>query len=511
MKFFKNTAERFFTAGACKLIIACAWIFLFKESIAQVTFNKMYNIDTGVEIAQSAVELADGYLFYGEGSEYPELPLDRMMVLFKTDLEGNVLWQKKYGKEYESWYSRRSCLVLLPDSNIAMWGNIFDYNISKHIATFIKFNKYGDTISIKRFEEVNDNKFLAGVRHPSGEFYFAGITRNYGDLNGDVWLVKTDNEGNILWERKYGGNKIDESNNIALTANGNLMIGANTEKFGNKSFAPWVIELDTSGNIIWDGHFGTQQGNDCGAFVLPLNDGSYIVETCLDTLGLPPYFLTNSIIKINANNEVVWRKILGATVRDETIRMRKQTSDGNVVFAGEIKNDDKKVGWFFKLDTDGNMIWERIINTPYNKIAAIYDFQETSDGGFICTGNGVGLYNHSDFWLLKLDEYGCDTTNCITSVETLAHAKHEVYLFPNPATDKVFVSIKSSNKQHAYKESQLKLYDVSGKEIYTQTSTLNSAAYSEYYINTTNFQQGIYFYTVTTGNEITGKGKLIVQ
>jgi hypothetical protein len=224
------------------------------------------------------------------------------------------------------------------------------------------------------------------------------------------------------------------------------------------------------------------------------------------------------IQKIDKDGNIIWRKIFNND-KIRYIYSSLELSNGDIVLAGStINNSGREVGWLYKTDANGNELWQRQYQSQVNdtsvtnRPALINNIKETSDGGLIAVGTAFGTSNASDFWVLKLDRYGCVEPGCQVGVNDPQTPKGGlVWVYPNPASTQTLVSIKSNKQAHAYKEVVFKLYDVSGKEIYTQTSTLNTSAYSEYYLNTAAFQSGIYFYTVTTGSEVIGKGKLVRQ
>jgi hypothetical protein len=344
-----------------------------------------------------------------------------------------------------------------------------------------------------------------------------GSTLSYGTTDGDYYLVKTDTLGNKLWHKTYGGAGEERGYSIDITSDNGLILGGGSDKFPSKPYAPWIIKTDSSGNIEWDKQHGTRFGTDCGATSInALSDGGYLVVGCIDTFGLPlPTGYVDQIVKTNASGNIIWRKVLDQTAQI-IIRRAQELNDGSLLFAGEIPNtqEGRITGWLLKLDADGNLQWERMPSythsgRPFQSSCRFWDFTETSDGGILCVGSAFGNSNSSLFWFVKLDSMGCEVSGCHVGINEQKQVAGEVFIYPNPATNQIFVSIKSANQKHAFKQAVLKIYNVAGKEIYTQTTTLNTSAYSEYYINISQFENGIYFYTVTTENEIIGKGRII--
>jgi len=505
-------------------VVSCASLYgLFSH--AQTTFNKVYDINNSTEFASNVIEVDDGYIFYEEGSYFPGLNGWRGMGVRKIDLSGNLQWTKTYGKTQQRWSSRQGAFLKLNNNiSLVLGGFIYDSTSNDYDGLLIKFDLNGDTLWVKKYGGQQSDLFYAIKESNDAGLYLLGMTRSFGDINGDCYLVKTDSSGNEQWYNTFGNNGLDEGYSIDFTLDNNLVIGGGTEKFTPKPYAPWVIIADTSGNVEWDKNYGTQSGADCGATVISSKSGGSILFSCIDTfITNGPDEKTSQIVKIDSSGEVVWRKVFDNS-KERIIYNSLELNNGDIMFTGLIRNDDdsRDVGWLFKLDSDGNEIWERkpeyIHPGPPNitqRLCYLYDVKETSDGGLVCVGSAHRVdsndVSNQDAWVLKLDSMGCEIPSCHVGIDDRKIIIGEVVIMPNPTKSQALISIKSGKQEHAFKEAVFRLYDVAGKEIYTQTTTLNTSAYREDYLNTTTFQSGIYFYIVTTGNEVIGKGKVVKE
>ena len=102
----------------------------------------------------------------------------------------------------------------------------------------------------------NDDFGKSLLELPNGEIYAVGSTQSYGAGQKDVYVIKTDTKGNIIWTKTFGGTANDEANEIILTTDGMLLIAGTTASFGAGGNDVYLIKLDTAGTLLWQQQFG---------------------------------------------------------------------------------------------------------------------------------------------------------------------------------------------------------------------------------------------------------------
>ena len=175
-------------------------------------------------------------------------------------------------------------------------------------------------------------------------YIVVGFTRPIGGSQDqeDYYVVKTDEYGDSLWTRRYGGNEKDRATAVLETSEGYYIIVGYSQSFVQNEIRVYMIKIDTNGDSLWARTYGTVNRDD-GYAMAHTSDENYVMAGTIDhDLGL---------IKINAAGDTIWTKSYG-TQNFDFARSVKQTSDGGYIAAGVASISGSKI-YLIKTDENG--------------------------------------------------------------------------------------------------------------------------------------------------------------
>jgi hypothetical protein len=431
---------------------------------SQETFEKNFG-ESQFDFGHSVKQTFDGgYIITGTAGY--------SIMLTKTNINGDVLWTKEYGTEfgqegYEVHQTSDSDYVFLSHTIFIDWGD------DPEEIFLIKTNSIGDTLWTKSYG--GDSGDAAESFQPTTDngYIIAGTTNSFGNGGSDVYLIKTDFNGNTLWTKTFGTANNEIGKFVRQTNdNGYIILAANQS--GN-----YLIKTDSLGDTIWTKYYDISayqviQSSDTGFVIV----GSRNSDLCL--------------IKTNFNGDILWTKIyyrpeidLGKSIY--------QTSDEGYVIVGssDIPNIGSEYSnvYLVKTNSIGDTMWTRNFGSQYMDFGE--SVQQTQDNGFIFVGRTVNFgASGFDVYLVKTNTQGQ-----ISGIEDKMSELNTILIFPNPTKNKINIEI-------GIEFEKIEIYNISGVKI---LSTSNKSIDFSEHIN------GIYFLRIIDRKGNTIITKLIVK
>ncbi len=193
--------------------------------------------------AHGVVQTADsGYAVAGFGPIFHE---GADFGILRTDSHGDSLWCKGYGGV---GYQCCESLVMTNDGGFALAGDYADSVGCPHDFLLMRLDENGDSLWSRRYGGEGAEWCSSVIQTNDGGFLLVGFTTTFGAGEEDLWLVRTDENGDSLWSMTLGGNSSDLGNKAIQTADGGFAVVGQTWSFGRNWDDGWLIKLEAEPN-----------------------------------------------------------------------------------------------------------------------------------------------------------------------------------------------------------------------------------------------------------------------
>ncbi|MFN4123823.1 MAG: T9SS type A sorting domain-containing protein [Flavobacteriales bacterium] len=229
----------------------------------------------------------------------------------------------------------------------------------------------------------NFNQGYAAAVDELNNIYVAGGSAGFGAQNGDMWLMKTDSLGTVLWHKVYGGINADIAQSICRSTQGGFVLCGHTASFGEGGYDIFVVAVDDNGNELWRKTYGGPDW-EIGRRIIPTSDGHYAMIGTTYSFGEGNADVW--VLKINGQDgELIWERTFG-TAADETGNGICELEEGNLMVVSTFENLATGKDFFIaKLSPDGDVLFERTFGGPGNQYAN--DVAPRINNGFAVGGS----------------------------------------------------------------------------------------------------------------------------
>jgi hypothetical protein len=457
--------------------------------------------------------------------------------LFMNDAMGQIIWEKTYGGSEDEYVAN---MLPTPDGGYLMFGDTYSNNgdVGCNHSTngdwwLVKTDSLGNIQWSRCYGGTHKETASQLIYAHEGGYVMTGKTGSVdGDIshnNGtyDVWVVKVDWEGEILWERTYGGSSFDYAYAIGITTDGGYIVGGGASSSNGDvqcgaglpgSSAAWVLKLDQHGLLEWQTCFGGSN-SDVLVDIMQTQGGGYVFLGVTDSddgdvdcfHGTPGNSNTMDmwVVKLDETGEIEWHRCLGGTGFDSP-KFIRQLQDGGYLVGGATTSRDGTVvcneslpGTFtvilYKLSPEGEIEWTKCLGSQVDNL--LLSMHMFSDYHFLLGATtrtwgmdvDCDLKGETDIWIVEI----MDTT-------TMLHENHQgtMQLFPNPATTQAWLQL-PENMPLA--QAQIELYSPTGRLVYKAQPT------SQFHkIEMAHLPKGLYLVRVWDGKKWYAE-KLVVR
>jgi predicted secreted protein len=347
-----------------------------------------------VGIGETVQTSDGGYAVSGDTSSSGAGGVD--FWLFKTDEFGNMQWNMTYGGAQDETIGE---MCHTSDGGYAIAGGTYSFGAGDMDFWLVKTDSDGNMEWNKTYGGEGYDYGFSVTQASDGGYAIFGTTESFGAGGQDFYLVKTDAAGNMMWNMTYGGNGTDYGTRVIQSGDGYAISGY-TNSFGAGGNDYWLVKTDSNGIMQWNYTYGMAATNEGSYYMMQTSDGGYVLGGLTSANSYDAY-----LVKTDTDGNMEWNKTYGGTgaqIGETAI----QTADEGYAIVGYGFYVGKGFDSFlYKTDAAGNMMW----NMTYggNNTEIPYSIIQTSDGGYVLTGSTTSFgAGGEDVWLVKTDESG---------------------------------------------------------------------------------------------------------
>jgi hypothetical protein len=366
---------------------------------------------SGSESLGSFIQLEDGgFAFcgsttsWGLGGHFPGTGGGTDMWLVRLDENSNILWNRTYGTPQED--SARS-VIECDNGGFSLLGITYanrsgDYDPD---CLLVRLDENGNQLWNMTFGDTEREYPTSLVQCNDGGFAFTGSTVNYSADQTDLWLVRTDSAGNLVWNNTYECDSTQDGASLIETESGFLIFTTGAWWMSSIDVTyndAYLYCTDAYGNLLWNRTYDSGE-YDFGFKIMPERDSSF---TLACHTGPHQWASDLWLIRINENGDILWQTtvgLLGARARDII-----NCYDGGYAITGSYSLTQWWIHhnlYFARTDTQGNVLWHRLYGFEELPDFGVWLLQMT-DGSFLIAG---GTYvsvetENSEVWLLQIKD-----------------------------------------------------------------------------------------------------------
>ena len=279
------------------------------------------------------------------------------------------------------------------------------------------------------------------IKTSDGGYAVLGFTQSTdGDITDktdssyDVWLLRFDQDNNLLWNKTYGGTNDEKGHDLIQTEDGGFAVigytfsndGDINNNAGQQDF--WLFKTDAQGNLQWEKTYG-YSGLDYGLSIKPANDNGFILSGVLDVTSSGGEGNTRQqqtlhaggdywVLKVDQTGNLIWSKYFGGLFTDTAYDVIP-TNDNGFIIIGSSDSEDTDISnnigsydfWAVKVDNQGVLQWEQ--NYGGTQIDEAYKIIKTNNNNYLIVGDTrsedediSNTFGAADVWAITISEDG---------------------------------------------------------------------------------------------------------
>lgn len=436
-----------------------------------------------------------GYILCGSTNSFGAGGND--VYLVRTDSDGNLMWSKTVGGSASDigWF-----VVQMSDGGFITCGGTTSFGGPTYNGYLVKNDSDGNLLWTKVFNGTGGEFFQGMSKTSDGGVIVTGYTSTNSFGSSDIWLVKTDSNGDTLWTKQYGKITEDAGWAVVETADGGYALTGDMHKDTITPGAHNTVLLKTNsaGNMQWANLYGSNPGSEVGYDLRQTPDNGYVV------LGNTGFYGQGSIdillLRTDSMGSLKWGSTYGSIMKDDAWQFRKTSDEGNIIIAATENFAANGIWDVYIVRTDSLGV-DSCFETS-DTVEVFVPFLQQRSGINIISGGVLGNPNT----IVTTPTLQAGNPCMLVGTEELQTADYKLQVYPNPFSETAALRITNFHELRI-EATKLKIYDLFGKEV--NPSVIRNS--EGFVIRRGNLASGIYFYKVSDANGTEETGKVVIE
>lgn len=393
--------------------------------------------------------------------------------------------------------------ILADETGIFVLGQSWDGGYGNNDMFLHQLSFQGDLKWTKFYGGNNNEIGHKFIKTRDGGFALAGHNRSADDL-GDAYLVKTNHDGEIIWENNFGGRWVDHGFDVVENDNRELIMAgtlggffvANCCDFQNTDADVFIVKTNSAGEEIWEKTYGGA-AHDWAKSIIEAPGGGYLVCGSTQSEGAGSFDMF--LMKIDDDGNQLWFKTFGGSDFEygEAIGLSPDNFLYILGTSASFSDNSKPDHYLVKTNLDGEEIWEHTFGGEESDYSSALVC--TPDSGCVFTGTTAkGSLGGNDIVFYRISKTG--QALVVSAIPPVNDSIEQISVYPNPASNRftIYIDTKIQN------QFELKLYNTTGQLLYQNRVEPNTKS-----IHYPQLPPGVYVYSVQQKNKVVFNGKLV--
>lgn len=280
----------------------------------EILFKKKFYLEGNIKMTAQKIftmeKISDGYLIYGQRNHKKSFHTNRTAWIKVIDKDGLLKWENNNINNYDNYLAD---VVEINDNSLILGLQI--YTDHKQYSSIMKFDNFGRLLWEKKLDNYKYN-LINNIEYTKDQKIIVGglveVKEKLTNKFSDFWLVQLGLKGNVEWEKNFGGDNVDYPAEVKVIGRDEYLLAGTTlvvnpddnSTENNKKQNIWISKINSKGNILWEEKIDEFDNEFIELYVI--NNNSFIVIYKKEEKSNTDY----SLLKLNKNGKIIKNKLL---------------------------------------------------------------------------------------------------------------------------------------------------------------------------------------------------------